>query len=829
MHSKPTSIGEQARLIAQRCSQMGLTLDCGPADGFTTQLAVIGEAPGEAEAKMKRPLVGGSGRLLWDKLRPLGYNRGHFYVTNVVKRRLLSVQVHGREKLAIAPNELEHWFGLLKFELEQLPNLRYILAMGNYALQALVGHNKITQHRGSHYDIMIGDRPVRVLTTFNPAHVMREARMEVVLQMDLKKFHRMATTGLNLPEINHIIEPTFHEVIDYLAYIESRDLPIAYDIETINGQTACIGLAQTDTEGMCINFVTGNGREPKFGVSDEMSVRLALQRVLGNPKTKLIAQNNGFDATWLWYKDRIRSTGAWMDTMLAHHLLYPRLPHGLGFLTSQYTDYPFHKEDAHDWRGREDINALWRYNVKDVCYTRQIAHKLGNELRAQKLWDFFQNHVMALQPHLARMMVCGVKVDMSLKDEIAATMGTQVAVARQRINELAAQALSVKTYEVNPNSPAQMRKLLFSELGLVGRGVSVDEENRNRMRGHPRTSEAAKELLNAIDGHAEVQKLYSTYATATADPDGRIRCEYRQTGTQEAPGRLSSAQTLWGTGMNLQNIPEVMKKMFIADDGYELSYFDAAQIEARFVAFLANIMTWKEQFERARLNPGSYDAHRALAADLYDMVYESVPVSDWDEHGRPTVRYIAKRCRHGLNYRMQAPRLATQAKLPVDVANRAFARYHRLHPEIKAWWDKTINTAKTTMELRTPLGRRWILLERPDENTFDSVIAFVPQSTAGDHIASVIRKCERDPRWPRSARIVLNIHDANIAMNKPEDGRVVRGLMKLYAEEAIWFSGEPCIVPADFAVSHPDEKGIHRWSTLKKLKSSEVAAPSLVA
>jgi DNA polymerase-1 len=467
--------------------------------------------------------------------------------------------------------------------------------------------------------------------------------------------------------------------------------------------------------------------------------------------------------------------------------------------------------------------------VKDVCYTRIIAGKLANELRKQQLWDFFQSHVMALQPHLTRMMVGGVKVDMSLKEEIAAELSMQVEQARRQINSLAAQATHSETYEVNPNSPMQVRKLLFSELGLVGRGTSVDEENRNRMRSHPRTPEVAKELLNALDNHAEVQKLFSTYAMAQADPDGRIRCEYRQTGTQSAPGRLSSAQTLWGTGMNLQNIPEVMKKMFIADDGYELSYFDAAQIEARFVAFLANIATWKAQFERARLNPGSYDAHRALAADLYDMVYEVVPTSDWDENGQPTVRYIAKRCRHGLNYRMQAPRLATTAKLPVDTANRAFFRYHKLTPEIRKWWDRTIEEAKTKMELRTPLGRRWILLERPSEDTFDSVIAFVPQSTAGDHISSVIRKCERDPRWPKDARMVLNIHDANIAMHRPEDGDTVRGLMKLYAEEAIWFSGEPCIVPADFAISQPDEKGIHRWSTLKKVKTPVVSASPLAA
>ena len=34
----------------------------------------------------------------------------------------------------------------------------------------------------------------------------------------------------------------------------------------------------------------------------------------------------------------------------------------------------------------------------------------------------------------------------------------------------------------------------------------------------------------------------------STDEDNRIRCIYNQTGVQEAPGRLSSSQTLWGSG-----------------------------------------------------------------------------------------------------------------------------------------------------------------------------------------------------------------------------------------------------------------------------------------
>lgn len=111
-----------------------------------------------------------------------------------------------------------------------------------------------------------------------------------------------------------------------------------------------------------------------------------------------------------------------------------------------------------------------------------------------------------------------------------------------------------------------------------------------------------------------------------------------------------------------------------------------------------------------------------------------------------------------------------------------------------------------------------MLLERLDDDALDSIIAFVPQSTAGDKVASVIYKSERDPRWPRDARMALNVHDALICINRPADGPLVRQIMREYMEEPIVINGEPLIIPAEFAVSQAGNDNVHRWSTLKKVK-----------
>jgi hypothetical protein len=118
--------------------------------------------------------------------------------------------------------------------------------------------------------------------------------------------------------------------------------------------------------------------------------------------------------------------------------------------------------------------------------------------------------------------------------------------------------------------------------------------------------------------------------------------------------------------------------------------------------------------------------------------------------------------------------------------------------------------------LYSPLGRRLIWLEALDDKSFDSVIAFKPQSTIGDKVASVIYECHEHPDWPsKYARMVLNIHDALIALHVPEVAETVQGIMKECAEKPIPIRGEQVVIFTDFKQSVPDEQGIHRWSTLE--------------
>lgn len=830
-----STIAEMNREILLRCQQLGLDVDCG-ADGiFGAEIAVVAEAPGEREKIMKMPLCGSSGKYLWENLRKYNINRRNCYVTNVVKRQLLSVNANMKEK--IGHGEVSHYTSVLLWELNQLPNLRYIVCLGNYALQALTGLVGITNYRGSVLNVQLATafgegetnkpKQVTVIAMNNPAHVLRDPKAELMFKHDCAKLNLVLTNQFEEYKINAIINPTFDEAMAWIDKMENEGKPVGADIETSSGETICIGLANDPHEGMCINFRTKDAN--RWTMQEELQLWQRLQRLANNPSVRFVTQNGMYDSSWTYYLDRLRIKKVWFDTMLAHHTLYPRLPHNLGFLTTQYTTHPYYKDDGKKWKETGDIDEEWRYNVKDCCIMLKCQQMMERELEQQGMAEFFFSHVMRLQPELVDMTVHGVKIDVKLKDQIAADMRVEVARLKEIYYEMVSACTGDPEYRPNPNSPKQMAELFFKRLRLVGRGVATDKENRRRMRDHPRTPDDCRTLLLHIDKLAEESKFASTYAESEHDEDGRMRSEYKQTGVQNAPGRLSSASTGWDTGTNLQNQPERAHNMFVADKGYEFSYFDLSQAEARVVAYRAVIPEWIEQFEQARID-GVYDAHRALASTMFNVPFEEVPKEDRSNEGpfAPySIRYVAKRCRHGLNYRMMPDKLATTLQVPYGTAEYLWALYHKSTPQLQEWWKWQVDKVMAERKVYNAYGRRFILQERVLDNNadvLDPIVAFYPQSTIGDKVSRIIYQCHHDPDWPTAdARIALNVHDALIAINKYSVGSRVREIMKKYAEEPLIIEGmdgvkRELIIPCDLKVSKPDELGVHRWSTLEKVK-----------
>jgi uracil-DNA glycosylase family 4 len=813
--------------VARRCATAGLELECPGSGSYEAKYVIISEAPGESEVQTKIPLVGASGRYLWQELGKIGITRNQCYVTNVSKRRLDSNAASKEEK--IGASELAHWESVLRYELSNLVNGKYILLLGGYAAKAVSGYSSVEKWRGSSftYTKQAGFAcDGRLLITYNPAYVLREASKELAFKSDIGRFKRIVENKYFEYKITPIINPTKKDALDYIKLLSEKKEPISFDIETINNETACIGITNDNHTGMCINF--RDIEQSRYSVPDETEIRINLARLFGDRTQRFIAQNGNFDSYWLWYKDRIRIPHIHADTLLAHHTLYPALPHNLGFLTTQYTEHPYYKDEVDSWRDVGDINKFWEYNVKDICITRRVYETLHRELVAAKLETFYYQHVMRLQYHLVAMTENGILIDESLRSKISDDLKIELDKLKNNVHDKIKIATGNDEYPLTDktlNSPKQMKTLFFDELKLVGRGRKTDEKNRNNIRLHPKTPAIVRDMLDELDKFKKEHKFYTTYAAAKADEDGRWRSEWRQWGTQSAPGRLSSAGVLWGSGGNLQNIPSRAKEMFVAPKGYGFVYFDLKQAEAMYVAWKWNVARLKANFRRAIVD-GSYDIHRANAVDIFKVSYEEVPTFDFDEHHKPTLRYKSKRCVHGLNYRLQPDGLAQSASIPLLDAMRAHRLYHAAFPEVTKAWNNLTNEVMTNKCLYNYYGRKWPLLERLEgnEDALKSIVAFDPQSTIGDKVCRTIYLCYDDPLWPRNVRgdllasITLNIHDALVAVAPLDLMQTVAHTMVRHAQEPLTIHGEELIIPAEPGLSKPDKDGVHRWSTIEKVK-----------
>lgn len=807
----------------ERATRLGLTCDCLMAGPIQCNIALVGEAPGKRECELGAPFVGGSGKLLWDKLKAYGITRTNVYSTNAVKQALSAGDMSETAKRVMPKQDEALWKELLLWELQQLPNLKVIVVLGNLALRFITDEEGISRWRGSVLDVTLGDKVVKVICCYNPAAVCREPKLEPTFNFDLYKIQRVIGGQYKPYKVEYLINPTRNDAIEYIHLLHSaRDsIPVSLDIEVINNEVACVGLSNNAHEAICIAF--RDVFENIYSVKEEYELWLAIARLCNDPEVAFIMQNGMYDRTFLWFKQRVRVANVWFDTMLAHHTLYPMLPHNLGYLTTTYTDHAYYKDDAHTWRAKDDIDQYWRYNCTDAAITWEIARKLHKELVRDRMDKFFFNHIMKEQPHLARFTVLGIPRDQTYQANFSQRLQEAVQQTLQEFWQKIHAIIPEPDYQPMPSSPKQMQNLYFNRLKLVGRGTSVDAANRERMKAHPRTSEEARQILRLHDKFSADSKQLGTYANMRVDDDNMLRCEYKQAGTTRAPGRLSSAGTGWGVGSNFQNQTEESLAMFIAPEGYSFGYFDLSQAEARYVAYCAKIPKWIEQFERARLD-SSYDCHRALASELWGIPYDQVPTKDLDEQGIHTLRYVAKRCRHGLNYRMHYYRLAETANLSVSAAAEAYRLYHEATPELRKWWERIIKQVLQTKILYNCFGRRQIFLQRlidnygrPIEEEMESIVAFEPQSSIGDKVRQVWYQSEGDSRWPSDARIILNVHDSLRVLAPHAKVEHCLAIMKEYAEAPLIVHGEKLIIPAECKISVADEFGIHRANNLKKV------------
>lgn len=329
------------------------------------KIMIIGEAPGEEEARQGTPFVGHSGRLLTALLHEVGILRSDCYITNVFLNRppdndlkhwctdkktadALWREEHDIGKYpykALLPSkylkpEYLHELSRLKEEiLSADPNL--IIALGNTPLWALTGAGGITKLRGTVLEYELSGKKYKLLPTLHPAFVLRVWEMRGVVQADLMK----ARIESEFPEIRRTpreiwIEPTIEDILVFKDKYLINAEQFSYDIETIPraGLITCIGFG-IKTAAICIPFFDSSKLKGSYWetAKEEISAMGLVKEILQLPNPK-VTQNGMYDMQWLWRKWGMTPKGIPHDTQLLHHSMYPEMKKDLGFLGSLYTN-----------------------------------------------------------------------------------------------------------------------------------------------------------------------------------------------------------------------------------------------------------------------------------------------------------------------------------------------------------------------------------------------------------------------------------------------------------------------------------------------------------
>lgn len=750
---------------------------------LSSKIYLVGEAPGSNEERTGRPFCGGAGQVLDGILYDAGIKRDEIYVDNVIQSRPKSndfgVFYKDKSKRAPTAELLEAHSRINNLIIEHKPNI--VVALGNEALYALSGQKGITKLRGS----ILGCHGVKLIPALHPAMVMRQYEFKPVSVLDFKRIKEQS----QFPEFPHpyndtlIINPTFEQTITCLNSLKTKEY-IAFDIETDRGaQITCIGFAWSKQDAICIPICYGESSW--WSPEQELALVQKIKELFAGTKPKFIAQNAQYDMTYIKDKWGIVVTNLWMDTMIGFHCIYPELRKGLDFLCSIYTLRPFYKDSGH---GGPD--NLWHYNCLDCVTTWECAMEISKELKEFGTESFYRTYSHPLINPLMEMQHRGVLIDMDKRAEIDQSLTKDIALMETKLT-------SVVGHDLNPSSPKQMKEFLYKELNLP--------VQRNRATGTITADAEALEHLakkfpnpvfNLILDIRKARKILSTYIKAPIEEDKRIRCSYVITGT--TTGRLSSRESIYGFGTNLQNIPrgDIVRSIFIPDPGKMFINADLSQAEARVVAYISGESRLQAVFSNAH-----GDVHTRNAALVFKKRIEDVT---------PGERQLGKTLVHAANYGVGARTFGNHVGKSQNEAQQLLNQYHAMYPCIKLWHREVEEKLRKTRTLTTPLGRKRTFFGRWSPQLIREAIAYVPQSTVSDLLNhSLIRAWDA---LPQDWEILMQVHDS-VLMQVPieADPMHILKFITHFFEVHLDIGREHMVIPVDIKMGK-------NWAGLKKME-----------
>lgn len=431
--------------------------------------------------------------------------------------------------------------------------------------------------------------------------------------------------------------------------------------------------------------------------------------------------------------------------------------------------------DFDDDQVEEDPNE---HRLRDLAIIRSLAVTLGPIIDEREQCWLMRAIELPVSRVLHGMEHTGAKVDsvrlVSMRDQFAAE-------ARQA-QEMAWEYAGT---EINLQSPKQLQKVLFEDMGLKptkrtkSGSYTTNAAALQDLYVKSVDNERANGFLGALLRHREINKLkqiVQTLIDATNTSDERIHTTFEQ--AVAATGRLSSVDP------NLQNIPNrnaagrEIRGVFVPGEGYEaLMSCDYSQVELRIMADLSDDEALIEAFRSGA------DFHKYVASMVYKLPVDQI-TGDQRSH--------VKAMSYGLAYGLSTYGLAQQLKIAPREAEALKNRYFDTFGKVHDYLESLVANAREKGYTETIFGRRRYFpalhsTNRVAREAAERAALNAPiQGSAADIMKIAMIRAEQTLAEAHvKSRIILQIHDELVVEIAPGEGDQVTELVRNAMEHAV--------------------------------------------
>ena len=470
-----------------------------------------------------------------------------------------------------------------------------------------------------------------------------------------------------------------------------------------------------------------------------------------------------------------------IDTLCVSWLIDPskRGGHGLKTLVKEFFNYDMTNFNTvvKGYEGNEyvPVSTMGKYAIDDAIYLYKLQQSLLPNLNdAQK--KVLEELEMPMMFILEEMEHYGFKFDVKKVKDASVVM-------KKRLTEINEEFKSILGEDSQINSTQWLSKKLCGDAwgtkGMVkgknGCYSTANEHLEKWAEGSVQfTSSVGKLLASLVLEYRKLSKMVSTYSEKLpqyVDSQNLIHGSFNQFGTDT--GRMSSSKP------NLQNIPssrtkegDLLRKSFIAEDGYKLIVADYSQVELRVMAHLSRDPVMCVVYQED--------------GDIHQMTADACGCT----------RFHAKGINFGLIYKMGAKTLSKMLGVSVSDAQSYSDKYFENYSGVVGFHERLIKKVRNKGYVSTLTGRIRKLTHINLGDSFNrskaerQAINTQVQGSAADIIKigmrNFIRRVRQEEGYTRDdVRIVCQVHDEVVVEAKEEISERVSDILKFEMEGCV--------------------------------------------